>query len=758
MNFTIPSQDYAAHMLKMILGTLWTSIQASGMNISGLSTANNWLGNMFLIFNAAVLTVATFYVMKVIYEGVAHSAVAGEWLGKNMSGFWAPLRVVMFLGLIAPVAGGYSLAQVIVLWTVSQSIGVADSVADAGMGTALAQGMVSSGSPTPSARDAAADMLRGMTCMATVNTAAKAAGVTPPIAVTTSTTNGVTTTLYGGVKGTGVPANACGGFSISVPGGSLVPASAITMIQQGLTSMETTLQPVANAIATQVNAAPGAAGNGTADSYTGGSSTLTPNQVSLAAQEYSQNVQSVVTAIENTITTSSQNPLKWAGEVKQYGFASLGGFMMQITAWDKELSDVANVQPSAIPMDTSALSGYNINEGLSQVNAYIANDNQAPASIGALQSGTNYSVSTSAAEGAIAGGVAGTAAGGVAGAMVGGVPGAMAGGADVGTAGALVGGSGGAIGGEIAAHVLEPVEHSLIFGFTWAFSGSGNPVGDIQSFGLMLLNTGGTMFAVAMGALAAGGGLLGAASDGVQNAGLGVLMATSPFVGPFLLFLIIPLMIAGATLAYVVPMIPYIIYTMAVLGWIMAVMVALIGAPLWAAVHAIPTGEGAIPQEAKQGWKMLLALFVEPALLVFGFFLSIVVFQAAAWLVDHTFVAVAMSAITAGGTGGLGAATASLFGTILMMVILVVVYWKIALWSFSLIMLIPNKALEWAGMQALSDYGQRNVHNEVVGGVASFHSNAGGAKKAGLSSLADPKKGGKGGTGGTTETENDNPK
>ena len=697
MNFTIPSQDYAAHMLKMILGTLWTSIQASGMNISGLSTANNYLGNMFLIFNAAVLTVATFYVMKVIYEGVAHSAVAGEWLGKNMSGFWAPLRVVMFLGLIAPVAGGYSLAQVIVLWTVSQSIGVADSVADAGMGTALAQGMVSSGSPTPSARDAAADMLRGMTCMATVNTAAKAAGVTPPIAVTTSTTNGVTTTLYGGVKGTGVPANACGGFSISVPGGSLVPASAITMIQQGLTSMETTLQPVANAIATQVNAAPGAAGNGTADSYTGGSSTLTPNQVSLAAQEYSQNVQSVVTAIETAITTASQSPLKWAAEVKQYGFASLGGFMMQITAWDKELSDVANVQPSAIPMDTSALSGYNINEGLSQVNAYIANDNQAPASIGSLSSGTG----TSGTKAAIEGGTAGLAVGGLGGAAV------------------------GAVGGFIVTKVLNPMEEGFISLFNGAF-GSGNPVGDIQSFGVGLILIGGGFLAaiiVGVSGVMGGAGLVKAIPiiGGGASSVTGSMKVIMDFLTPFLFLIIGGTIGAGLVLAYVIPMIPYIIYTMAVLGWIMAVMVALIGAPLWAAVHAIPTGEGAIPQEAKQGWKMLLALFVEPSLLVFGFFLSIVVFQAAAWLVNKTFVAVAESVLTMGGTSGLGAAFASVFGTLTLIVILVAVYWKVALWSFSLIMLIPNKALEWAGMQALSDYGQRNVHNEIVGGVANVH-------------------------------------
>ena len=681
MNFTIPSQDYAAHMLKMILGTLWTSIQASGMNISGLSTANNWLGNMFLIFNAAVLTVATFYVMKVIYEGVAHSAVEGEWLGKNMSGFWAPLRVVMFLGLIAPVAGGYSLAQVIVLWTVSQSIGVADSIADAGMGTALAQGMVSSGSPTPSARNAAADMLRGMTCMATVNTAAKAAGVTPPIAMTTSTINGVTTTLYSGVKGSGLPANACGGFSISVPGGSLVPASATTMIQQGLASMQTTLQPVANAIATQVNAAPGASGNGTAGSFTGGSSKLQANQVSLAAQEYSQNVASVVAAIETAMTTQSQSPLKWAAEVKQYGFASLGGFMMQITAWDKELSDVANIQPSAIPMDTGALSGYNINEGLSQVNTYIANDNQAPARIGSLSSGTAPSGMTSFKESGP--------------------------------------------GGWVLSKVLNPIEEGIVGVFKYLFQSSADPVGAIQSFGMALIGLAGSIVGIIVASLGAAGETASVAS--ALTFGLagklisGPLKLVVPFVTPFLFLAIFGLLVAGLALAYVIPMIPYIIYTMAVLGWIMAVMVALIGAPLWAAVHAIPTGEGAIPQEAKQGWKMLLALFVEPALLVFGFFLSIVVFQAAAWLVDKTFTAVAESVLTMGGTGGIGAALAGIFGSITLILIFVVLYWKVALWSFSLIMVIPNKALEWGGMQALSDYGQRNVHNEVIGGVANVH-------------------------------------
>ena len=755
MNFTIPSQDYAAHMLKMILGTLWTSIQASGMNISGLSTANNWLGNMFLIFNAAVLTVATFYVTKVIYEGVAHSAVEGEWLGKNMSGFWAPLRVVMFLGLIAPVAGGYSMAQVIVLWTVSQSIGVADAVADAGMSTALAQGMVSNGSPTPSARDAAADMLRGMTCMATVNLAAKNAGVTPPIAQTTSTVNGlaggssVTTTLYGGVKGSGIPANACGGFSISVPGGDLIPAAAVTDIQQGLTSMESTLQPVANGIATQVNAAPAASGNGTPGNTTGGSSALQPNQVSLAAQEYSQNVASVVTAVETGMTTASQSPLKWAAEVKQYGFASLGSFMMQITAWDKEISSVANVQPSAIPMNPGALSGYNLNVGLAQANAYIANDNPEAASIGSLSSGTGFGLG---AIGQLANGV-------TTGVTTAVTTRSISGGISSGVQAGEQAPSGDA--NDVTAWILDkillPVENGILGTFKYFFESSGNPVGALQSFGVALVVLGGGIIGIivaSLGAAGEAGGIANALTFGIAGKLIsGPLKLLVPFVTPFLFMIIFGILVAGLTLAYVIPMVPYIIYTMAVLGWIMAVMVALIGAPLWAAVHAIPTGEGAIPQEAKQGWKMLLALFVEPALLVFGFFLSIVVFQAAAWLVNKTFLAVAESVLTMGGTGGIGAALAGIFGSITLILILVVLYWKIALWSFSLIMLIPNKALEWAGMQALSDYGQRNVHNEVVGGVANVHSRG----DSSATQMIKPKDGSAKAAAGNTATTPESP-
>ena len=126
-----------------------------------------------------------------------------------------------------------------------------------------------------------------------------------------------------------------------------------------------------------------------------------------------------------------------------------------------------------------------------------------------------------------------------------------------------------------------------------------------------------------------------------------------------------------------------------------------------------------------------------------------------AWLVNKTFVAVAESVLTMGGTSGLGAAFASVFGTLTLIVILVDGYWKVALWSFSLIMLIPNKALEWAGMQALSDYGQRNVHNEVIGGVANVHQQKTQAIKSGAGGVIEgAKKGAKANsaTGGATGT------
>ncbi len=88
---------------------------------------------------------------------------------------------------------------------------------------------------------------------------------------------------------------------------------------------------------------------------------------------------------------------------------------------------------------------------------------------------------------------------------------------------------------------------------------------------------------------------------------------------------------------------------------------------------------------------------------------------------------------------------ASMMGIVTMIVMLVIIYWKVALWSFQLIMLVPNGTLEWAGLQSLSDYGQRNVHNEVIGGVANVHSQGSQTLQRGMTPSDGGGGGGKGG-------------
>jgi conjugal transfer/type IV secretion protein DotA/TraY len=59
-----------------------------------------------------------------------------------------------------------------------------------------------------------------------------------------------------------------------------------------------------------------------------------------------------------------------------------------------------------------------------------------------------------------------------------------------------------------------------------------------------------------------------------------------------------------------------------VLGWMIMIVESLIAAPVWAASHVIPEGEGFAGNAARQGWMLLLNILFRPILLVLGLFFS----------------------------------------------------------------------------------------------------------------------------------------
>ena len=189
-----------------------------------------------------------------------------------------------------------------------------------------------------------------------------------------------------------------------------------------------------------------------------------------------------------------------------------------------------------------------------------------------------------------------------------------------------------------------------------------------------------------------------------------------------------------------IPSLPYTIFMITVVGWVLGVVQTVIAAPLWAIMHMRPS-QTFVGSEA-QGYLLLMALFVRPALAVIGLFAA---FLVADPLVDYTAKAFfAMRGDVAASTGWPGVlaqfwqffAWYATFGFLLGAVLTMV---------FGLPQMLPDKVLAWLNV-GVHDLGATSATNEMRAAV-SRQGHASG--KAALERLADSQsRGGRGGARG----------
>ena len=116
------SSDKSVEYLSMIFGHKIGNIYLSERFIG-----NQFLANVFQIFNGFILAVAIFILSYVSIVSTINTAHEGQVMGKKWSSIWIPLRSVIGLLLLAPVPGsGYSSLQVAIMWIVLNGIGAAD--------------------------------------------------------------------------------------------------------------------------------------------------------------------------------------------------------------------------------------------------------------------------------------------------------------------------------------------------------------------------------------------------------------------------------------------------------------------------------------------------------------------------------------------------------------------------------------------------------------------------------------------------------
>jgi conjugal transfer/type IV secretion protein DotA/TraY len=207
-----------------------------------------------------------------------------------------------------------------------------------------------------------------------------------------------------------------------------------------------------------------------------------------------------------------------------------------------------------------------------------------------------------------------------------------------------------------------------------------------------------------------GGAIMGGAGKG------GVIGSFFLTIGVMILS---SLFAAGITLAYILPMIPYLIVTFFVMSMLILVAEAMVAAPLWAFFHVRMEGQEFVEQAQRPGYMISFNLLLRPTLMILGLIMSYLVHGAMAWFVWQTFKIAAKSATAGFSVGPVGA--------VVFLTLYAYLNYMIAVRCFNLATQVPDRVARWFGGQGEHTDEERQtqqatgaISNNVSGKAASL--------------------------------------
>ncbi|WP_334666580.1 DotA/TraY family protein, partial [Streptomyces cyaneofuscatus] len=175
------------------------------------------------------------------------------------------------------------------------------------------------------------------------------------------------------------------------------------------------------------------------------------------------------------------------------------------------------------------------------------------------------------------------------------------------------------------------------------------------------------------------------------------------------------LLCAGLILAFYVPMIPYISWIVACIKRLVMVVQNVVAAPVFAAAHVHPDGDDTVGR-AGPGYMIILSTLMRPSLMVFGLIFSITLAQPITHLVNATYMT-AVAGSMHDSFNGLGAFVAySVLYAFIMSIVVDAV--------FALVNYLQDNVLRWMGNAVgANGIGDREEH-EIQGAVMGNARNA----------------------------------
>ncbi|MEQ1966194.1 DotA/TraY family protein [Xenorhabdus nematophila] len=198
---------------------------------------------------------------------------------------------------------------------------------------------------------------------------------------------------------------------------------------------------------------------------------------------------------------------------------------------------------------------------------------------------------------------------------------------------------------------------------------------------------------------------LASASNGIAGFMSNVLPLNAPAgvkaaydaIGPFIHLIILALFSASFVLAIYLPMQPFLIWFAACINWLIIVGEAIFAAPLWALTHLNGEGEG-MGSKTAHGYIFLLNVMIRPILMVGGFFLGGGIVIIGGTLLNKVFPTTIANIQFDSTTG------------IVQMIGFLILYCSAAITlvnlSFCLIHVVPDQVINWVGGHISSTLGR----------------------------------------------------
>ena len=570
-------QDLSVTMLDTLLGERWHDFS---IGIADASTGMI-LPDLFSIVNAALIAVVSAMMVWQIAIGSLETARTGTPLGRQMHSVWAPMRAPISLFLLAPVAKGYSILQVMLLIATYYGIGIADTIWARFVDAIPAQsGVIAQKAPYDA--DALDQLARALRHEVNYLVIHEKAGYELQPRWTWDGNDYGGTWTYGVQRrrGAGVDATLgaisieCGESSIGRTLSAIdatvmnairtltlqdhppaaVPAHSTPVCQASQDAI-TDMVYAARAIAVDIMSA-----------YESQPVELQPAVFTSYARTYAQQLSaaSEIAHAEQIEQLRSETE-DFANMAKDLGWASSTFYWWTLTSINERgQSLLAPLLPAFTDPDPRKIK--NLTDG-----AY--EDYQA------VVDGYLSRIATTENARAVSGGP-----------------------------------EGGWLGKKIA--------DSTLYALPGALRG-GNALVSLASVGDRLIVWGGTAWTVGTGGVLVG--TIGGAAAGAPGGPVGMLggastaAAIAGFFGSAAAAAGVVMVIEGAILKYVIPMTPALLMVLAIIGWLVLVIEMLVAGPLLATAHAFSGGQDFAAPQTRHGYSVAIGATMRPLLLTFGF-------------------------------------------------------------------------------------------------------------------------------------------